>query len=272
LVDTDEIPEYRIDVRILNNLLSVAEVISDEIIIDFDEFGIHMLFVDVPHIQMCEITVPKFAIDSIRNPKTVSIGLNISKLNQYIGRLCKSRKLTGESATLKIGEDKLFVVTGCDKQNTRKLVDTGNTLIHDTKSFALLDISNFSKPKIPELKLTTEINDIKQPVLKRAVSECSEITDYFNLVTKSGKSKIYVDDGDNTEHYECPIGTTHDEDAESMYAAYYFTNRISRIVDSHSPSRPILISLKYATNYPVMMEWENHGVKFMIFTAPRIEA
>lgn len=268
--ENEPIPEYEIDVRILNNLLNVAKMVSHEIIINFDESGMSTLFVDTAHIQMCEITVPKSVFVDIRNPQPVSIGVNIFNLSAYISRLCKSRKLVGDTTKLKIGE-KLMVVSGKKQKSTsRKLVkDDNKSAIHDTKSFTLLDTSNLGSQKLPDLKLTTEINDISQPILKRAIAECSHITDYFELITKNGKSKIYVET--DIEEYDCPIGTTEDEDAKSMYAADMFTDRISKIVDSHS-AKSILIDFRYAVDYPLMMTWQNHGVKFMIFTAPRIEA
>jgi len=276
---------YRVDTRVFSNLLDIVQSMCEEVPFEFTPESWNLKIVDPAHIQLAIISVSSKALNghyTLRKTyrgdgSPIKATFYISGILNYVKRLCTSRKFTG---------DRINVIVHHTDRNTNLIVKSDC----DEKTFSAIDVDYFV-PATPDLKHSVRIDGISQPVFKRAVNECSFITDYFEVRTcvenGSSFSRISVN-GDRNEQYNCPIGTPtflgdfkkcveskpaleEYEEIGSMYATDVYSRIVSKIVDPLRPSVPMTFSLTYGKDYPSVVEWRGHGVDFRVLTAPRIE-
>ena len=276
---------YRVDARVFSNLLDIVHSMCEEVPFEFTPKSWFLKIVDPAHIQMAIITVSSNALNghyTLRKTyrgdgSPIKATFLITGILNYVKRLCSSRKFTG---------NKINVVVHHTDRDTSLIVKSNC----DEKTFSAIDVDYFV-PTTPDLKHSVRIDGISQPVFKRAVNECSFITDFFEVRTSvengSSSSSISVSN-DRNEQYNCPIGTPEFlgdfkeciesepklekyDDVDSKYAADVYSRIVSKIVDPLRPSAPMTFSLTYGKDYPSVIDWKIHGIDFRVLTAPRVE-
>jgi proliferating cell nuclear antigen len=236
--------------EVLKTVLDAVQTLVDEAKIHCTPEGMSLKAVDPAHVAMVDLSLGKSAFDSFE-ADDMEMGVDLDKLKDIL-KLASSGDLIG----MEYHED------------THRLVFKIGNL---TRRMALVDTTNMSDPKVPNLnlpgKVTLAANELHQGIkASEAVSDHIALTadgDSFELLASGDTDQVtLLLTGDSLISIEAP------EKCRSLYSLDYFAN-MAKVVKGSDP-----LTLNLGTDYPVKMEFDiaNGAGHITYLLAPRIES
>lgn len=246
----------KLKAQYLNECLTVAKQLADEVLIDVTADGFYSRVVDSAHVAMAEISLPKTAFQKyeLDEKGNEALGLNLELIMDKYQTLKKiwPEQIIGLQTSQK------------GSKNYVTFIDRNLAYKHEQ-----LDTSALSKPKIPNLNLPAWA---KMPVdeLRRACKAAECVSDHIILkICPEGFILSAHNESDDIE-FKLLLAASdfscEGESYKSMFPLDYFSNMIQSI-----PSSQKQMKIYLANDYPVKLEYGlSNGGKVMALIAPRI--
>ena len=235
--------------NVLKEMVDIIYTVVPEAKFEVDEKGIHIKSVDPSRIAMISLDLDSSAFQEFDASET-SFGVDLEKMKDM----------------LKLGSLDTDVTLDQDEEGNLFVIKVGNI----TRRMPLIDDSNMSDPKVPNLSLPT---GVVAPVveIKKGVSAAKSIGDNiilmvdengFELTSKSeGADQASLHLGKD-QLVELDAGET----ARSTFPLDYFSKIVSTI---KSPN----VRMRIGSDYPLDLSFEiasgNGHVRYLL--APRVE-
>ena len=237
-------------VEIFKELVDVVLTVVEEVKIVFTPEGVRIRTVDPAHIAMIDLSLGKDAFD-VYEVEEIEIGINISKFAKVIG-LAEA----GTDITLRVLEDTNEVVI---------------TFGHIERKMVLIDTSNLTEPKMPDLKLPATVT-VQAHEVRQAIKISMDITDYISISVDAEKFILQNSGDTGSAKLELPKDKLEELECEdpiqSMFALDYFSKMIRSIKKSE------LVKMHLGNAYPIKVEFtiaDQNGMVIYLL-APRIES
>jgi proliferating cell nuclear antigen len=247
--EDDKMFHAKTKLNILREMVDIIYTVVPEAKFDVDEEGIHIKAVDPSRIAMISLDLEKSAFSEYDSDEG-SFGVDLEKMKDV----------------LKLGSLDTDVTLDQDNEENLFILKVGNI----TRKMPLIDDSNMTDPKVPNLDLPSKV---VAPVveIKKGLSAAKSIGDNiilkidengFDLSSKSeGADQASLHLGKD-DLIELDAGKS----ARSTYPLEYFSKIISPI---KSPN----VEIKIGTDYPLNLSFKiasgNGDVKYLL--APRVE-
>jgi proliferating cell nuclear antigen len=240
----------KVKAEVLKTMLDAVQTLVDEAKIHCTPEGISLKAVDPAHVAMVELSLGKAAFIEY-NADDVEMGVDLDKLKDIL-KLASS----GSEIGLEYKED-----------SHRLVFKIG----HLTRRMALVDTSNMSDPKVPNLNLPSKVT-IAASELQHGIKASESVSDHIALVVEGDKFELIADgdtdqvnltlEGDSLISIECS------EKSRSLFSLDYFSN-MSKVVKGNDP-----VTLNLGTDYPVKIEFDiaDGAGHITYMLAPRIES
>lgn len=240
----------KVKAEVLKTMLDAVQTLVDEAKIHCTPEGISLKAVDPAHVAMVELTLGKSAFIAYEATE-LEMGVDLDKLKDIL-KLASS----GSEIGLEYKED------------THRLVFK---IGHLTRRMALVDTSNMSDPKVPNLNLPSKVT-IAASELQHGIKASESVSDHIALVAEGDKFEL-IADGDTdqvnlTLEGDSLISIDSPEKSRSLFSLDYFSN-MSKVVKGNDA-----ITLNLGTDYPVKLEFDiaDGAGHITYMLAPRIES
>jgi proliferating cell nuclear antigen len=240
--------EATLPAKTLRAFLAMAEALVDEARIQATEAGIRLLAVDVHHVAMVDVSLPRAAFAKYRCDGS-DFGLDLEKARNVLD-LAKGdvevelKHKDGPTLSFKIASV------------TRRLKTT--------------DATRTQPPKIPELQLPASAA-VPAALLAKGIKACASVADHAFLTVDDDGFQVHADG--NTDTVEMRLSRpdlpfhgpeTGRTRTRSMFSLDYLEG-ISKAVSEATD-----VTVQLGTDYPVRLSGELLGGRFAYLVAPRI--
>jgi proliferating cell nuclear antigen len=240
----------------LQQYVDVLGTIVDECRVHFDDSGLSATAVDPANVAMFDAELSRGAFESYDAPGQVRIGVNVSKLDDFLG-----------SAS---GED--LVEIGVDME-TRHLTLGYRTVEH---RMALIDPDAIrEEPDIPDLELPNYA-ELPAADWKEARKNVELVSDHIwiagDVVAGDGQLTLYAEgDTDRTELVYGQEELERDEindDTESLFSLEYVKDLLKPVPSDAT------IGTEFGDEFPMVLSWDSHEehIDVTYSLAPRIQS
>ncbi len=236
--------------EILKTVLDAVQTLVDEAKIHCTPEGMSLKAVDPAHVAMVDLSLGKTAFDSFE-ATDMEMGVDLDKLKDIL-KLASS----GDLIAMEYQED------------THRLVFKIGNL---TRRMALVDTTNMSDPKVPNLNLPSKIV-IAAGELHQGIKASEAVSDHIALTAEGSDFELLAagdtDQVNLTLSGDALISIDAPEKSRSLYSLDYFAN-MAKVVKGGDP-----LTLNLGTDYPVKMEFDiaDGGGHITYLLAPRIES
>jgi proliferating cell nuclear antigen len=242
-----------LDTRVLKDIMTIADTITEEIKISCNTDGIELKLVDPAHVAMVKINIPINAFVRYELPNgPLEFGIDVIKILDVL------KIKAGTTVTMDFDKSKL--VGGLT-------IKTGKI----TKGLLPDDISGMRKPKFPKLDLPT-ITELKTEDMTDSIKLMEQITDHVQILvnddgitmtakgeTSQGEYKI--------EKTDCTLNHAPGIEVKSLYSLDYLKSMIKTITTIKTKD----IILNMGDDYPMKIDGIAGPIQYSFLLAPRIE-
>ncbi len=234
----------------LKTVLDAVHTLVDEAKIHITPEGLSLKAVDPAHVAMVDLSLGKGAFVSY-GADDMELGMDLDKLKDIL-------KLAGSGDEIGLEY----------KEDSHRLVFK---IGHLTRRMALVDTTNMSDPKVPNLNLPNRVT-MKAGELQHGIKAAESVSDHIALVAHGDSFQLSADgdtdqvnlalSGEDIIKIEAP------EESRSLFSLDYFSNMAKAVRSSEA------VTLHLGTDYPVKMEFDiaDGGGHIMYLLAPRIES
>ena len=242
--------QAKVKAEVLKTVLDAVQTLVDEAKIHCTPEGLSLKAVDPAHVAMVELSLGKGAFEEYK-AEDLELGVDLDKLKDIL-KLAGSGDLIG----LEYNED------------SHRLVFT---IGHLTRRMALIDTSNMTDPKVPNLNLPSKVTMVASE-LQQGIKASEAVSDHIALIA-DGDSFQLVADGDTDQvdlalDGDALVKIESGEKSRSLFSLDYFAN-MAKVVKGGDA-----VTLNLGTDYPVKLEFDIADGKGHItyLLAPRIES
>ena len=232
--------------KILSNIVTTLGVITDDVKLTFNEKGLTSKSVDSAHVSMVDVFIPSTMFNEYTVEGTEIIAVGMSKLKDVASLGDNDTEIDVETV-----DGKLCFKIGKIKRST-----------------ALLDGSNMSEPKIPNMQLPVSIsmpvNDLQ--VISKGTDGIAEA-----LTMTANEDGLKIDGIGDLDAISMwlPKDVMKEYIATEEYKSLYSLDYIASIFKSIK--KDTVIKLEMDTDKPIRISYTIDDMTVMYMLAPRIE-
>jgi len=234
--------------EILKETVAVISTLINEAKFKITGEGIKVMAVDGSHIAMIDLTLKSTAFEEFRADE-MDLGIDLEKLKTVL-KNCK-------------GDDVIDINYNSD----RNILEFSMDEIEMT--MALLDSSNMSEPKVPELEHKAKVI-VAKTLIERGLKAAIDVGTYVEFKITPEEMIIHTEGESDTMSMHLPKDKLDElvceEDSSSKYSLEY----IGSIIKSVNAEA---VSLQLSSDYPVKLQFEiakgNGSAVYML--APRVD-
>ena len=240
--------EAKVKSEVLKETVNVISTLINEAKFKITGDGIRVMAVDGSHIAMIDLSLKASAFEEFRADE-MDLGIDLEKLKTVL-RNSKS-------------EDTIHILYNSDRNILEfKLDDIEMTM-------ALLDSSNMSEPKVPELEHKAKVV-VGKDLMERGLKAASDVGTYVEFNITPEEMVIRTEGETDTMNMHLSKDKLDelvcDEEVKSKYSLEYITS----IIKSASAE---VVTLQLSADYPVKLEFDlakgNGHARYML--APRVD-
>jgi DNA polymerase III sliding clamp (beta) subunit (PCNA family) len=232
------------DKSIWLDMIKRVSAVNDEIVLEISQKGLHIREIDVAHVSLVDMIVPKSAFKTFKANPDIKIGIELSKLTTHL-------KIFRNEITFNYDGGNNILLEG-DKGKHSKM--------------CVLSV-NQTEIKIPNLEHSIDLKT-KAENIKKMISVGEDFgEDHLRFAIRDGMFHIFVEsETDEVRFPICAINKLNDcKDFFSIYSIDYLNSLFNfGIYDE--------ITLKFARNKPLQVEYDDKTQKVLYLLAPRIES
>jgi proliferating cell nuclear antigen len=234
----------------LENPLSFAkgiDIISDlvtEVRIKINEFGMSITAMDPANVAMVSFKVPKSAFSQFETGNEV-LGVNLDNLKQILKRCSVGSSLLLEK------KDSFLVIQIQDR-------------VKRNFTLNLIEVESEEK-EVPNLSFTSLV-EISSVDLVNSIEDCSVVSDSCSFITKDGKFIIEAKSLNSAmSEFSGDEAKIEAENSKAKYSLEYLQKfmKAAKLTDK--------ISLFFAEDHPLRIDFRNSEVELSFILAPRVE-
>lgn len=240
----------KVKAEVLKTVLDAVQTLVDEAKIHCTPEGMSLKAVDPAHVAMVDLSLGKGAFAEFE-ASDLEMGIDLDKLKDIL-------KLAGSGDVIGIEY----------KEDSHRLVFS---IGHLTRRMALVDTTNMSDPKVPNLNLPSKVT-IAASELQQGIKASEAVSDHIAL-TADGDAFELLADGDTDQvnlnlSGDSLIAIESPEKSRSLFSLDYFSNMAKVVKGSDA------LTLNIGTDYPVKIEFDiaDGNGHIMYLLAPRIES
>jgi proliferating cell nuclear antigen len=253
VVDRDEVASGIVQADVMELFVDTCRAIVDEAKVHFDEEGIHATFVDPANAAMESVDLSKHAFESWDSPGQVTIGVNLSRLDNLLGSAA--------------ADD--LVELGVDMK-TRTLNLRYRAIEHD---MALIDPDSIrSEPDVPDMELPNYV-EIQSDDLDEAIENAELVSDHVRFDAEHDPERfVFLAEGDTDT-----MRATYDEDmvdrleAAETVGSLFSIDYVEALVDPIPDG--VRVGVEFGEDFPTLWEWSafDDDLTVNVSLAPRID-
>ena len=233
----------------LKSVIYVVSTVVDEAKMTITPDMVRIKAIDPAHIAMLDVSVKKEAFNTYEADEG-EIGLDLEKVK----------------AVLKLADSSDDIFLEHDPEQCRLIMRIGNI----TRRMSLVDTSNMSDPKVPEINIANRIA-LSADLLKKGIKACESISDY--ILIDADTERFTLSCQGDTDYASMSVGTADvisidvPGSIKSMYSLEYFSNIVKVIPDKTE------VAVCLDNNFPVKLLFSiaEDNINVVYFLAPRIE-
>ncbi len=234
--------------EVLKETVNVISTLINEAKFKITQEGIKIMAVDGSHIAMIDLTLQSTAFEEFRADE-MDLGIDLEKLKTVL----KNAK-----------SDEIIEI---NYNAERNILEFNLDAIEMT--MALLDSSNMSEPKVPDLDHKAKIT-VAKSLIERGLKAASDVGTYVEFKITPEELVIHTEGESDTMNMHLPKDKLDelvcDEESSSKYSLEY----IGSIIKSVSAEA---VTLQLSTDYPVKLFFDvaKGNGKAIYMLAPRVD-
>lgn len=233
---------------VLKRIVNLATTLTNEIKLKIGRDGIASVFVDPAHATMINLNIKKEICEEYKYITDVEIGVDVDKLKECLKQANKNDCVKLE----------------CD---TNYLQITFNNMIYN---MSLLNLENFSNPKIPDLTFPAKAT-INAEAIKNTVKACKSISDNLKITLSTDKLTIIADNVTDKVKFEIQKDLLKELVADNTHTSLFSIDYLQQVMKHVKKDSDV--TLYISDDYPLKLFFKIDGqIDITYILAPRIES